>query len=82
MILKLDFDFDIGYMFNECFVTDKNVLVFDEHLPGEGKDVVSAYDLNNGKYFVYREEVEGRTYNGETTLTVKNEQTGMDIIVF
>ena len=82
IILTLDFDFDMGYMFNECFVTDNDILVFDEHLPGEGKDLITAYDLHNGKYLVHQEENTERTFNGEKTLTVKNEQTGMDIVVF
>ena len=82
IILTLDFDFDMGYMFNECFVTDNDILVFVEHLPGEGKDLITAYDLHKGKYLVHQEENTERTFNGEKTLTVKNEQTGMDIVVF
>ena len=82
ILLTLDFDFDIGYMFNECFVTDKGFLVFDEHLPGEGKDIITVYDLQEKKILLYREDHTGRTFNGESSLTVKNESTGMDIVVF
>ena len=81
VILQLDFDFDIGYMFNECFV-DNDILIFDDHLAGEGKDLITAYDLHEKKYLLHQEENTERTYNGEKTLTVKNEETGMDIIVF
>lgn len=76
------FDFDMGYMFNECFVTDNDILVFDEHLPGEGKDLITAYDLHKGRYLMHQEENADRTFNGEKTMTVKNEQTGMDIVAF
>ena len=82
VILELDFDFDMGYMFNECFVAENDILVFDEHLPGEGKDLITAYDLHGKKYLLHQEENTERTYNGEKTMTVKNEETGMDIIVF
>ena len=82
VILELDFDFDMGYMFNECFVAEKDILVFDEHLPGEGKDLITAYDLHVKKYLLHQKENTDRTYNGEKTLTVKNEETGMDVIVF
>ena len=56
--------------------------MFDEHLPGEGKDLITAYDLHDGRYLVHQEENADRTFNGEKTMTVKNEQTGMDIVVF
>ena len=82
IILDLDFDYDPGYMFNECFLADNDVLVFDEHLPGQGKDLISAYDLHGQKYLLHQEENTERTYNGEKTMTVKNEETGQDIIVF
>lgn len=80
IILVLDFDFDIGYMFNECFVTDENILVFDEHLPGEEKDLIYAYDLINKRYIAHGEPLEGRTYNGETKSVVNKD--GEDIIIF
>lgn len=82
IILDLDFDFDMGYMFNECYVEDGDILVFDEHLAGEGKDLITAYDLKQKKYLLHLEENRDRTYNGKSTLTVKNKQTGDDIIVF
>lgn len=82
VILELDFDFDMGYMFNECFVTDNDILVFDEHLPGEGKDLISAYDLRAKKFLLHQEENTERTFQGEKTMTVTNEQTGMEILVF
>ena len=82
IILTLDFDFDISYMFNACFVSDNGLLVFDEHLPGEGKDLITVYDIRERKMLLRREEKTGRTFNGESTLTVKNESTGMDIVVF
>lgn len=50
VILELDFDFDIGYMFNECFVTDEDRLVLVDHLPGEGKALIYVYDLVSKKY--------------------------------
>ncbi len=80
VILVLDFDFDIGYMFNECFVADGDILVFDEHLPGEEKDLIYAYDLINKKYIVHGDPLEGRTYNGETKSVVNKD--GKDIIIF
>lgn len=80
VILALDFNFDSGYMFNECYVTEGNILVFDEHLPGEGKDIVYAYDLVNKKYLVHGETLRGRDFNGETKVVVNVD--GKDIIVF
>ena len=80
IILELDFDFDIGYMFNECFVADGDILVFDNHLPGEGKDLIYAYDLIEKKYIAHGDPVEGRTYNGETKAVVNKD--GEDIIIF
>ncbi len=82
IILELDFDYDPGYMFNECFVAENDILVFDVHLPGEGKDLITAYDLHGHKYLLHQEENTERTFNGQKTLTVKNEDTGMDITVF
>ena len=82
VILELDFDFDMDYMFNECFVAENDILVFDEHLPGEGKDLITVYDLHRKKYLLHQEENTERTYNGEKTMTVKNKETGLDIIVF
>lgn len=79
-ILELDFEFDRGYMFNECFVTDRNILVFIEHQPGEGLDYMYAYDLNDGKCLAYKQEYRERKYNGQSRVVVKKD--GKDIIVF
>lgn len=81
IILKLDFDFDMGYMFNECFLTEKNVLVFMDHQPGEEKDFVYAYDLTNKKYLAYKQEYRERTYNGKTKVVV-TAKNGEEITVF
>lgn len=80
IILELDFDFDIHYMFNECFVADGDILVFDIHLPGEGKDLIYAYDLHEQKYLAYREENTERTFQGKKTMTVTRD--GEEIIIF
>ena len=69
-----------GYMFNECFVLEEGLLVFDEHLPGEGRDLITVYDLENNEYLLYQKENTERTYNGEKTLSVNKD--GMDIIIF
>ena len=82
VILELDFDFDIGYMFNECYVTEGRYLVFVDHLPGQGKDLITAYDLREKKYLYHQEEYTERTFDGEKTVTVTNEETGEEIIVF
>lgn len=60
-------------MFNECFVADGDILVFDEHLPGEEKDLIYAYDLINKQYIAHGEPLEGRTYNGETKSVVNKD---------
>lgn len=75
-----DFDFDIGYMFNECFVTDKNILCFVDHQPGEGRDFLYAYDLSEGKYLAYKEEHTERTFNGEKRAVAHRD--GKEIIIF
>ena len=80
VILELDFEFDRGYMFNECFVTDKNILVFMDHQAGEGLDYLYAYDLIEKKFLAYKEEYRERTYNGKSRVVVKKD--GEDIIVF
>ena len=80
IILVLDFDFDMGYMFNECTVTDDNILVFDEHVPGEEKDLIYAYDLTHKAWIAHGDELTGRTLNGETRLAVYRE--GKEIIIF
>lgn len=80
VILELDFDFDMGYMFNDCFVTDSDILVFTNHLPGKGEDLIYAYDLRNKKYVVYAESYAGHTLNGKSKVVVNKD--GKDIIVF
>lgn len=80
IILKLDFDFDIGYMFNECFVTDNNILCFVDHQPGEGRDFLYAYDLSERKYLAYKEEHTERTFNGEKRAVAHRD--GKEIIIF
>ena len=80
VILELDFDFDMGYMFNECFVADGDILVFVDHLPGKGEDLIYAYDLHNKKFIAYAESYTERTLNGESKVVVNKD--GQDIIVF
>lgn len=80
VILELDFDFDIGYMFNECFVAEGDILMFVDHLPGEGEDLIYAYDLHQKKYIAYKESYKERTYNGQKKVVVNKD--GQDIIVF
>ena len=66
VILKLDFNFDMGYMFNRCFVAEGDILVFMDHLPGKGEDLIYAYDLHNKKFIAYAESYTERTLNGES----------------
>lgn len=80
IVLEFDFDFDIGYMFNECFVLEDRILVMVDHLPGEGKDLICVYDLYEKKYIAYREEFTERTLNGEKKVIVNKD--GTDIVVF
>ena len=80
VILNLDFDFDMGYMFNECFVADGDILVFMDHLPGKGEDLIYAYDLHSKKYVAYAESYTERTLNGESRVVVQKD--GKEIIVF
>ena len=70
----------MGYMFNECFVADGDILVFMDHLPGKGEDLIYAYDLHNKKFIVYAESYTERTLNGESKVAVQKD--GKDIIVF
>lgn len=67
-------------MFNECFVTDRNILVFMDHQAGEGLDYLYTYDLNDGKCLTYKEEYRERTFNGQSRVVVNRD--GKDIIVF
>lgn len=80
IVLALDFDFDIGYMFNECFVADNGCLVFVDHQPGEGLDYLYAYDFDKKEYVAYKAEYTERTLNGESRVVVNKD--GEDIIVF
>ncbi len=80
VILALDFSVDLGYMFNECFVTDQGILVFLDHQPGEGVDVIYAYDLARKEYLAYQEEIQTRTIDGEDRVVVNKD--GSEIIVF
>lgn len=80
IILELDFDFDMGYMFNGCFVADGDILVFMNHIPGEGEDLLYVYDLCNKKYIAYAESYTERTFNGESKVVVNKD--GKEIIIF
>ena len=80
VILKLDFNFDMGYMFNRCFVAEGDILVFMDHLPGKGEDLIYAYDLHNKKFIAYAESYTERTLNGESKVVVNKD--GQEIIVF
>ena len=79
-ILRLDFDFDMGYMFNELFVTPENLLVFVEHQSGKGKDFIWVYDLAEHKYIAYHKVYKERTYMGRKKVIVQKD--GRDIVVF
>jgi hypothetical protein len=79
-ILQLDFDFDPDYMFNECFLTEDNVLVFTEHLPGQGIDLIYGYSLDLQDYLVYRKQYTGRTFNGKKRVVI--EVDGEKLTVF
>ena len=79
VLLDLDFDFDNGYMFNECFFTNESIC-FDEHIPGKGIDYLYVYSIEEKKWIVYREPYEERELNGETKVVVNKD--GKDIIVF
>ena len=76
----VDFDYDSGYMFNENFFTEDEMIVFVEHQPGEGIDLISVYDLKAECWTIHREEWSGRTYNGKSIMTV--ERDGEEIIIF
>lgn len=80
LCLTLDFYFDKGYMFNDCFVTPDGILCFDEHIVGEEKDRLYLYDLRAKKWLVHGEEVSGRTLGGKTRISVN--KNGKDFILF
>lgn len=79
-ILQMDFDFDAGYMFNEMLETEDNKIIFVDHQPGEGKDLITVFDLQTQKYLLKQEVYTERTYNGESRVVV--EKDGNEIIVF
>ena len=79
-IALMPFDFDMGYMFNACFVADGDILVLVDHLPGKGEDLIYAYDLHNKRFVSYAESYTERTLNGESKVVVNKD--GRDIIVF
>lgn len=78
-ILDLDFDFDNGYMFNECYYT-KQCICFDDHISGEEKDYIYVYSLKKKEWIYYKELYEERTLNGKSKIVVKKD--GKDIVVF
>ena len=79
-ILELDFAFDCGYMFNDCFLAEDDLLVFDEHLPGKGKDLISIYSLSQQKFLEHRAEYTEHTLNGKNIVIVNKD--GEDFVVF
>ena len=79
VISKLDFDFDISYMFNECFF-ENGLIVFDEHIPGKETDYIYAYSIEKRKWVVYREEIKNREFNGKSRMSVNKD--GEEIIIF
>lgn len=61
-------------------VDDHDLLIFDDHLPGKCKDLITVYDLHTRACLMHREEYTERTYNGEKSVTVNKD--GRDIIIF
>lgn len=78
-ILQLNFDFDIGYMFNSCALIEHRLL-FMKHVPGEGIDYIYLYNLITKEYEIYEEKYTERTYNGKKKVIINKD--GKDIIVF
>lgn len=78
-VLQIDFDFDAGYMFNETFVEEDN-LIFINHLPGEKTDLIYVYNLTSKSFIIYEEPYTKRTFNGKSKVVVNKD--GKDIIVF
>lgn len=78
-ILQMDFEFDAGYMFNEMFVEGDN-LIFVDHLPGKGTDLIYMYNLTAKAFTIHGESYTERTLNGESKVIVNKD--GQDIIVF
>lgn len=81
MVLDMDFEFDNGYIFNECFYTD-GCIFFDKHNPGKEVDYIYVYDISEKKWIAYNEKYEKRELNGKTKIVVKTIEDGSDIIVF
>ena len=77
VILELDFDFNMAYMFNVCCVEDGNILVFMDYLSDETENLLYAYDLRQKKCLAY---AEGFTYNLQGRVVVN--RGGRDVIVF
>lgn len=66
-------------MFNEMFVEEDN-LIFVNHLPGEGTDLIYVYNLTSKSFIIHGEPYTERTLNGESKVVVNKD--GQDIIVF
>lgn len=79
VILTMDFDFDNGYMFNECFYSN-GCIFFDDHQPGEEIDYLYAYLIKEEKWVLYHEKYEQRRFNGKTKMVINRD--GEDIIIF
>ena len=78
-ILDVDFSFDTGYMFNECFYVD-GCINFHEHVPGGELDYISVYSIDDEWWYVHKEPYEGREFNGKRKLIIQKD--GQDIIIF
>ena len=79
VILEMDFDFDNGYMFNECYYNE-GCICFDEHEAGEETDYIYIYSPEKRNWVVYHEKYEQREFNGKTKIVVNKD--GEDIIIF
>ena len=79
ILVKLDFDFLNGYMFNSCFFRN-GCICFDDHLPGEGVDLISIYSPAEHKWIAYREEYKERKFKGESKWIVNKD--GEDYVLF
>lgn len=78
-LVTLNFEFDNGYMFNSCMYMDGQI-VFDEHLAGEGTDVINVFDVTKHEWVLSDKILEKREFNGNTKLIVNKD--GEDIVVF
>ena len=79
VLLDLDFDFDNGYMYNECFFAN-GCICFDKHIPGEGMDYIYVYSVSEKEWIAYNEKYVERELNGQKKVVVNKD--GKDIIVF